>query len=64
MKIKLLSTAAVVALVVAGGAIAAGDPMVGGAPMYATNPRLKIIALLPRFRPDAEISLQKIMERS
>ena len=37
MKIKLLSTAAVVALAVAGGAIAAGDPMVGGAPMYANK---------------------------
>ena len=37
MKIKLLSAAAVVALAVAGGAIAAGDPMVGGAPMYATK---------------------------
>jgi uncharacterized surface protein with fasciclin (FAS1) repeats len=34
MKIKLLSTAAVIALAVAGGAIAAGEPMVGGAPMY------------------------------
>jgi uncharacterized surface protein with fasciclin (FAS1) repeats len=37
MKIKLLSAAAVVALAVAGGAIAAGDPMVGGAPMYANR---------------------------
>ena len=37
MKIKLLSAAAVVALAVAGGAIAAGDPIVGGAPMYATK---------------------------
>jgi uncharacterized surface protein with fasciclin (FAS1) repeats len=37
MKIKLLSAAAVIALAVAGGAIAAGDPMVGGAPMYATK---------------------------
>jgi uncharacterized surface protein with fasciclin (FAS1) repeats len=37
MKIKLLSTAAVVALAVAGGAIAAGEPMVGGAPMYANR---------------------------
>jgi uncharacterized surface protein with fasciclin (FAS1) repeats len=37
MKIKLLTAAAVVALAVAGGAIAAGDPMVGGAPMYATK---------------------------
>jgi len=37
MKIKLLSTAAVVALAVAGSAIAAGDPMVGGAPMYANK---------------------------
>ena len=37
MKIKLLSAAAVVALAVAGGAIAAGNPMVGGAPMYANK---------------------------
>ena len=37
MKIKLLSAAAIVALAVAGGAIAAGDPMVGGAPMYANK---------------------------
>ena len=37
MKIKLLSTAAVIALAVAGGAIAAGDPVVGGAPMYANK---------------------------
>jgi len=37
MKIRLLSTAAVVALAVAGGAIAAGNPMVGGAPMYANK---------------------------
>jgi uncharacterized surface protein with fasciclin (FAS1) repeats len=37
MKIKLLSAAAVVALAVAGGATAAGDPMVGGAPMYANR---------------------------
>jgi uncharacterized surface protein with fasciclin (FAS1) repeats len=37
MKIKLLSTAAVIALAVAGGAIAAGEPMVGGAPMYANR---------------------------
>ena len=37
MKIKLLSAAAVVTLAVAGGAIAAGDPMVGGAPMYANK---------------------------
>jgi len=35
MKVELLSAVAVVALGVAGGAIAAGDPMVGGAPMYA-----------------------------
>jgi uncharacterized surface protein with fasciclin (FAS1) repeats len=34
MKIKMLSAAAVVALAVAGGAIAAGNSMVGGAPMY------------------------------
>ena len=37
MKMKLLSTAAVIALAVAGGAIAAGEPMVGGAPMYANR---------------------------
>jgi uncharacterized surface protein with fasciclin (FAS1) repeats len=37
MKIKLLSAAAIVALAVAGGAIAAGDPMVGGEPMYANK---------------------------
>ena len=37
MKIKLLGAAAVVALAVAGSAIAAGDPMVGGAPMYASK---------------------------
>jgi len=37
MKIKLLSAAAVVALAVAGGAIAAAEPMVGGAPMYANR---------------------------
>jgi uncharacterized surface protein with fasciclin (FAS1) repeats len=37
MKIKLLSSAAVVALAVAGGAIAAGEPMVGGTPMYANR---------------------------
>src|SRR5437879_4572288 len=36
-KIKLLSAAAVVALAVGGGAIAAGEPMVGGAPMYANR---------------------------
>jgi uncharacterized surface protein with fasciclin (FAS1) repeats len=35
MKVKLLSAAAVVALAAAGGAIAAGDPMVGGAAMHA-----------------------------
>lgn len=34
MKIKSLSAAAVVALSIAGGAIAASDPMVGGAAMY------------------------------
>src|SRR3984893_14228658 len=34
MTIKLLSTTAVVALALAGTAIAATDPMVGGAPMY------------------------------
>ena len=37
MKIKLLGTAAVIALAVAGGAVAAGEPMVGGAPMYANR---------------------------
>ena len=37
MKLKLLSAAAVVALAVSGGAIAAGEPMVGGAPMYANR---------------------------
>jgi uncharacterized surface protein with fasciclin (FAS1) repeats len=37
MKIKLVGAAAVVALAVAGGAIAAGDPMVGGAAMYANK---------------------------
>jgi uncharacterized surface protein with fasciclin (FAS1) repeats len=37
MKIKLLSAAAAIALAVAGGAIAAGEPMVGGAPMYANR---------------------------
>jgi uncharacterized surface protein with fasciclin (FAS1) repeats len=37
VKIKLLCTAAVVALAVAGGVIAASDPMVGGAPMYANK---------------------------
>jgi len=33
MKIKLLSAAAAIALTVAGAAIAAGEQMVGGAPM-------------------------------
>jgi len=33
MKTKLLNASAVIALAVAGGAIAASDPMVGGAPM-------------------------------
>ena len=37
MKVKLLSAAAAIALAVAGGAIAAGEPMVGGAPMYANR---------------------------
>jgi uncharacterized surface protein with fasciclin (FAS1) repeats len=37
MKIKLLSAAAAIALAVVGGAIAAGEPMVGGAPMYASR---------------------------
>src|SRR6202035_1355887 len=34
MNLKLLSATAVVALALAGTAIAATDPMVGGAPMY------------------------------
>ena len=34
MKTKLLNASAVIALAVAGGAIAASDPMVGGAPMF------------------------------
>jgi len=37
MKFKSLSAAAAIALAVAGGAIAAGEPMVGGAPMYANR---------------------------
>jgi uncharacterized surface protein with fasciclin (FAS1) repeats len=37
MRIRLLSAAAAVALAVAAGAIAAGDLMVGGAPMYANR---------------------------
>src|SRR5262252_4116281 len=37
MKIKLLSDIAVVALAVAGGTLAAGNPIVGGAPMYANK---------------------------
>ena len=37
MKIKLLKASAVIALAVAGGAIAASDPMVGGAPMFDTR---------------------------
>jgi uncharacterized surface protein with fasciclin (FAS1) repeats len=37
MKIKLLSTAAAIALGIAGGVIAADDPMVGGAPMYVSR---------------------------
>jgi uncharacterized surface protein with fasciclin (FAS1) repeats len=36
-KIKLLSATAIVALAVAGSAIAANDPMVGGAAMYDTK---------------------------
>ena len=35
--IKLLSATALVALAVVGSAVAAGDPMVGGAPMYASK---------------------------
>ncbi|HYB10270.1 MAG TPA: fasciclin domain-containing protein [Alphaproteobacteria bacterium] len=34
MRIKLLSAAAAIALSIAGGAVAASDPMVGGAAMY------------------------------
>jgi uncharacterized surface protein with fasciclin (FAS1) repeats len=37
MKIKLISAAAGIALAITGGAIAAGEPMVGGAPMYANR---------------------------
>jgi len=37
MNIKLLKASAVIALAVAGGAIAASDPMVGGAPMFDTR---------------------------
>jgi len=37
MKIKLLSAVAVVALAVAGATLAAGNPIVGGAPMYANK---------------------------
>ena len=37
MKIKLLSAAAAIALSIAGGVIAADNPMVGGAPMYASR---------------------------
>ena len=37
MKIKSLSAAAVIALSIAGGAIAASNPMVGGAAMYDTK---------------------------
>lgn len=37
MNIKLLSSTTLVALMLAGGAVAAGDPMVGGAPMYASK---------------------------
>ncbi|MGH6994758.1 MAG: fasciclin domain-containing protein [Stellaceae bacterium] len=36
-RIKLLSATALVALAVAGTAVAANDPMVGGAPMYASK---------------------------
>jgi uncharacterized surface protein with fasciclin (FAS1) repeats len=37
MNVKLLSATAVIALAAAGGVIAAGDPMVGGAAMYANK---------------------------
>jgi uncharacterized surface protein with fasciclin (FAS1) repeats len=37
MKIRLLGAAAAIALTFAGGAIAAGEPMVGGSPMYANR---------------------------
>ena len=37
MEIKLLSAVAAVALSVAGAAVGANDPMVGGAPMYDTK---------------------------
>jgi len=36
-KVKLLGITALVSLGLAGSALAAGDPMVGGAPMYATK---------------------------
>lgn len=37
MNIKLLTSTTLVALTLAGGAVAARDPMVGGAPMYASK---------------------------
>jgi uncharacterized surface protein with fasciclin (FAS1) repeats len=37
MKIKLLAATAVIALSIGAGAMAAMDPMVGGAPMYASK---------------------------
>src|SRR5665213_2192082 len=37
MNIKLLSSTMLVALTLAGSAVAAKDPMVGGAPMYASK---------------------------
>jgi uncharacterized surface protein with fasciclin (FAS1) repeats len=37
MKINLFASTALVALTLAGGAIAARDPMVGGSPMYASK---------------------------
>jgi uncharacterized surface protein with fasciclin (FAS1) repeats len=37
MNFKLLSATAVIALTIGAGAMAAMDPMVGGAPMYASK---------------------------
>ena len=37
MKLKLMTATAAVALTLAGGAFAMNDPMVGGAPMYASK---------------------------
>ena len=44
MKIKLLSAAAAIALAVTGGAIAAGEPMVGGAAMSPTETSYKTLS--------------------